>query len=72
MTRAQRQAKQPKFTPRQWPSDPQSTYLLARAERLGEIRREEGRRQTKIESERWTLGRGGLTNRTRVCRKLGK
>lgn len=72
MTRKQKQAAQPKFVPRQWPSDPQSSYLLARAERLGEIRRAEGRRHTKIESERWTLGRGGLTNRTRVCRKLGK
>jgi hypothetical protein len=63
MTRAQRQAAQPKFTPRQWPSDPQSTYLLARAERIGEMMRRDGRWLTQSESER---------HGTRISARLGK
>jgi len=72
MTRKQRQASQPKFVPRQWDVHPQTQYLLARAERIGELIRASGRIQTKAESERWALGRDGQPNRTRVCCKLGK
>lgn len=71
MTRKQRQAAQPKFVPRQWPSDPHSIYLLARAERIGELMRASGRSQTEAQSERWTC-RDDQPKRTRISCKLGK
>lgn len=55
MTRKQRQAAQPKFVPRQWPSDPQSTYLLARADRLRCIRFNSGREVTREQAQRFEV-----------------
>ena len=51
MTRKQRQDAQPKFVPRQWPSDLQSIYLLARAERLRDIRLNSGREVAKEQAQ---------------------
>lgn len=72
MTRKQRQAAQPKFVPRQWPPDPQSTYLLARAERLRLIRYHSGRETTKAQALRFAIDSTGLANPTRRHFQLGK
>lgn len=72
MTRAQRQAQRPKFTPRQWPSNPQSIYLLARAERLGAERRSEGRFITKVEASRRVFVPHLGLRATRISAQLGK
>lgn len=55
MTRKQRQALQPKFVPRQWPPDPQSIYLLARAERLRNIRLNSGREVAREQAQRFKV-----------------